>query len=74
MTCVHDVQWLEHVTCVHDVQWAGTCDLKVVVDRFYIYIALFSALKQTRCACIWFYILSVSTDLFPRACAMSWSV
>ena len=38
MTCVHDVQWLEHVTCVHDVQWAGTCDLKVVVDRFYIYI------------------------------------
>ena len=28
-------------------------DLDVVVDRFHI--ALFSALGQTHCACMWFY-------------------
>ena len=26
---------------------------KVIIDHFYI--ALFSALKQTHCACMWFY-------------------
>ena len=25
----------------------------IIIDRFYI--ALFSALKQTHCACMWFY-------------------
>ena len=28
----------------------------VVVDRFYSYIALFSALEQTHCARMWFYV------------------
>ena len=39
---------------VHDVVTAMTGTVVIYIDRFYI--ALFSALEQTHCARMWFYI------------------